>query len=681
MNRRTILEKLSTYNRLFVRLFLFVLTLVVLTLLYPNYHAFPYEYQKGRPWIYPDLISPIDFALSKSNEQMDKEREMLSESSPLIFQKARTQTSWGERIDLAVRHALADSVLSQDSSYLYLLEKWKPLAEFNTLDAWPLDAPKKEVISLVDSGHARLVMRSSILVLKNWPDELLEKLPNTSVELLSRRESLIKELLIPNITFDKELTDQLLQDRLQRLSPFESKVNQGEVIAFEGMIVDEQIQRRLDGLKKAYADSDDIGSRWTEQLGVAVLTATLLLMLYLFLKRFRPSILENFARLSFVLFSWVLMAAMARLALSFGSDYLLLAPLPVLPIVMRAFFDTRLALFVHVLVILSIGLLSSEGLAIVMLHFIAGFYAIVTVDLLYKRAQLFVTLGKVVGIYVVVYMAFLLFRDTPWDELPWRDFMLLGINGMLALSAFPLIYLSEKLFGLVSDLSLLELTDTNTPLLRELAEKAPGTFQHSLQVANLAEAAVLQIGGNPLLIRAGAMYHDIGKMTNPMYFIENQASGLNPHDELGFDESAAIIIGHVKEGIKRARAAKLPETLIDFIRTHHGSSTVQYFYRQHIKNFPESEVDLQQFSYPGPKPFNKETAVLMMADSVEAASRSVASRNRKDLDTLVEKIIGSQMSEHQFEEADITLREITKVKEVFKSKLKDIYHFRVAYPD
>jgi putative nucleotidyltransferase with HDIG domain len=252
---------------------------------------------------------------------------------------------------------------------------------------------------------------------------------------------------------------------------------------------------------------------------------------------------------------------------------------------------------------------------------------------------------------------------------------------MLALSAFPLIYLSEKLFGLVSDLSLLELTDTNTPLLRELAEKAPGTFQHSLQVANLAEAAVLQIGGNPLLIRAGAMYHDIGKMTNPMYFIENQASGLNPHDELGFDESAAIIIGHVKEGIKRARAAKLPETLIDFIRTHHGSSTVQYFYRQHIKNFPESEVDLQQFSYPGPKPFNKETAVLMMADSVEAASRSVASRNRKDLDSLVEKIIGSQMSEHQFEEADITLREITKVKEVFKSKLKDIYHFRVAYPD
>jgi putative nucleotidyltransferase with HDIG domain len=200
-------------------------------------------------------------------------------------------------------------------------------------------------------------------------------------------------------------------------------------------------------------------------------------------------------------------------------------------------------------------------------------------------------------------------------------------------------------------------------------------------VANLAEAAALRIGGNPLLTRAGAMYHDIGKMVNPMYFIENQATGINPHDELGFDESAKIIIGHVKQGITLGRAANLPETLIDFIRTHHGTSTVQYFYRQHIKSFPDSEVDLKEFSYPGPKPFNKETAVLMMADSVEAASRSVISRNRKDLEDLVEKIINSQMAEKQFEEADITLKEISIAKEVFKSKLKDIYHFRVAYPD
>ena len=589
---------------------------------------------------------------------------------------------WNERIEQLLTEIEQDSLLQADEAYLQALRYCKERPLPLIIDSWPAGMTNRPAVLLVDQGNGQMVESRRIWVkTSQWEGMPLDLQQHISKELYERRIAQWNQLLVANLRFDRNLTEEILKDRLQNLSKYESKIGQGEVIAFEGMLVDDQIVRKLDALKKAYADTEDMGSRWTEVIGVSILTATLLLMLYLFLQRFRAFVLEDFARLTFILFCWVLMAAMARFALQFGSDYLLLAPLPVLPIVMRAFFDTRLALFVHILVILSIGLLSSEGLAIVMLHFIAGFYAIVTVDLLYKRAQLFITLGKVVMIYGIVYMAFLLFRDTPWAEVPWRDFMFLGINGTLALAAFPLIYVSEKIFGLVSDLSLLELTDTNNALLRELAEKAPGTFQHSLQVANLAEAAVLRIGGNPLLIRAGAMYHDIGKMQNPMYFIENQASGLNPHDELGFDESAAIIIGHVKEGIKRARAAKLPETLIDFIRTHHGSSTVQYFYRQHIKNFPEAEVDLQQFSYPGPKPFSKETAVLMMADSVEAASRSVASRNRKDLDALVEKIIAGQMAELQFEEADITLREISLVKEVFKSKLKDIYHFRVAYPD
>lgn len=681
MEQRNLLEKVSKHNRLFVRLFLFILTLALLTLLYPNYHSFPYEYQKGRPWVYPDLVSPIEFALLKPEDQLEKELAAVRESAPLVFNLV-AEVPWNERIDQLLQESMQDSLLQSDQDYVRALQQWKENVPPLILKNWPAGVAERSAVMIINEGNGQMVERRRIWVKSsNWegmPSFLQQHL---SKELYQRRIGQWNLLFEANLRYDRNLTDEILKDRMQHLSKYESKIGQGEVIAFEGMLVDDQIIRKLDALKKAYADTKDMGSRWTEVIGVSILTVTLLLMLYLFLQRFRAFVLEDFARLSFILFCWVLMAAMARFALQFGSDYLLLAPLPVLPIVMRAFFDTRLALFVHILVILSIGLLSSEGLAIVMLHFIAGFYAIVTVDLLYKRAQLFITLGKVVMIYGLVYMAFLLFRDTPWTEVPWRDFMFLGINGTLALAAFPLIYVSEKLFGLVSDLSLLELTDTNNVLLRELAEKAPGTFQHSLQVANLAEAAVLRIGGNPLLIRAGAMYHDIGKMQNPMYFIENQASGLNPHDELGFDESASIIIGHVKEGIKRARAAKLPETLIDFIRTHHGTSTVQYFYRQHIKNFPEAEVDLQQFSYPGPKPFSKETAVLMMADSVEAASRSVASRNRKDLDALVEKIIAGQMAERQFEEADITLREISLVKEVFKSKLKDIYHFRVAYPD
>jgi putative nucleotidyltransferase with HDIG domain len=330
---------------------------------------------------------------------------------------------------------------------------------------------------------------------------------------------------------------------------------------------------------------------------------------------------------------------------------------------------------------MSIGLLSSEGLSIVMLHFIAGFYAIISVDLLYKRAQLFLTLAKVVTLYLLVYFAFLLFQDVPLREMPGKDFLFLGINGLLALSAFPLIYLSEKVFGLVSDLSLLELIDTNNPLLRELSEKAPGTFQHSLQVANLAEAAVLKIGGNTLMIRAASMYHDIGKMRNPMFFIENQGGGVNPHDDLGYEESAQIIIDHVKEGVRLARKHDLPENLIDFIRTHHGSSRVHYFYRQHMKNMPNTDGAEDLFRYPGPKPFSKETAVLMMADAVEAASRSVAKNEPKALSDLVDAIVEQQMADGQFEEAEITLGEIGRVREELKNKLKEIYHFRIAYSD
>lgn len=674
------IEKLTSYNRPLVRWVLFALTLAGLIMLYPNYHAFPYEYQRGRPWVYPDLVSPIDFALEKSKEALEEERQLIIDQAPIYFRETQAPNLVLASLDSLRTFAAQDSLLMLDTAYIDLLDELSGRNSLLILDR-ALEIQNETLNTyILSEDRARRVALSTVMSLYRWPEGvgLIDR--ERFADVLSRREKQLKSVLRPNLEFDEQFSNEILEDRLKRLSPFEGLVGQGDVIAFEGMIVTEEVFRKLEALKQAFASSSGGEGLWKEQLGVGMLTGILLLMLYLFLRKFRAFVLEDFARMTFILVFWLLMAAMARFALQFGSDYLLLVPLPVLPIVMRAFFDTRLALFVHMLVILSIGLLSSEGLAIVLLHFVAGFYAIITVDLLYKRAQLFVTLTKVVAIYGSVYIALLLFRDTAWEDIPWRDFIYLGINGTLALSAFPLIYLSERVFGLVSDLSLLELTDTNNPLLRELAETAPGTFQHSLQVANLAEAAIVRINGNPLLIRAGALYHDIGKMQNPMYFIENQASGLNPHDELGFDESAAIIIGHVKAGIKRAREAKLPETLIDFIRTHHGTSTVQYFYKQHMKNFPDEEVDLRKFTYPGPRPFNKETAVLMMADSVEAASRSIRSRQRKDLEDLVEKIVNAQMAEKQFEEAAITLREISEVKEEFKRKLKDIYHFRVAYP-
>ena len=259
------------------------------------------------------------------------------------------------------------------------------------------------------------------------------------------------------------------------------------------------------------------------------------------------------------------------------------------------------------------------------------------------------------------------------------NFVWFAGNGALTLFAYPLIFAFEKTFSLVSDMSLLELSDTNSPLLRELAQKAPGTFQHSIQVANLAEEGILEIGGNALLVRAGALYHDIGKMKNPQFFIENQISGINPHDDLSFEESADVIIKHVKNGISLAKENNLPDELIDFIRTHHGTTMVGYFYKQYVASFPDEIEAAEKFTYPGPKPFSKETAVLMMADSVEAAARSLKSPTLENIDKLVESIINTQIDNEQFVNADITMKSITQIKKLFKKKLQSIHHVRVEY--
>jgi putative nucleotidyltransferase with HDIG domain len=266
------------------------------------------------------------------------------------------------------------------------------------------------------------------------------------------------------------------------------------------------------------------------------------------------------------------------------------------------------------------------------------------------------------------------------ENIDLRTYAWFAGNALLVLSSYPLIYIFEKTFGFISDATLLELSDTNQPLLRELSEKAPGTLQHSMQVANLAEEAILTIGGNSLLVRTGALYHDIGKMNDPMYFIENLTSNFNPHDNLEFEESATKIISHVSKGVEIARKNKLPDVIIDFIKTHHGTTMVLYFYRSFLKKYPDTEIDAAKFTYPGPKPFSKETAVLMMADSTEAASRSLKTINKEVINDLVENIIDHQVKANQFDNVDITLKDFALIKEVFKNKLINIYHARIEYP-
>jgi putative nucleotidyltransferase with HDIG domain len=360
---------------------------------------------------------------------------------------------------------------------------------------------------------------------------------------------------------------------------------------------------------------------------------------------------------------------------------LLALPFCILPVIMRAFFDTRIALFVYLMAIILISIfLPGDRFNFVFVQVLAGITSIFSIANMKNRSQLFISVVFIMCAYSLLHFGLLTVSEGKISAIDSADMINYAISSVLVLLAFPLIYVFEKIFGFVSDVTLMELADTNNPLLRELAEKAPGTFQPSIQVANLAEEAIRRIGGNTLLVRAGALYHDIGKSEMPIYFIENQAAGMNPHDELTFEESASIIISHVIKGVEKAKAAKLPDQVIDFIRTHHGTTNTGYFLTLYKKNNPAEDVDEELFRYPGPLPYSKETAVLMMADGVEASSRSLSKYDAETIDELVERMIDNQAEQRQFDNAEITLKDITEIKKIFKKKLRSVYHVRVEYP-
>ena len=402
-------------------------------------------------------------------------------------------------------------------------------------------------------------------------------------------------------------------------------------------------------------------------------------MLLLFLRKYRIEVFENNTKVTFIFFNIFLMVLITTLVVNYNSQYIYIVPICILPLVLKAFFDSRLGLFAHVITVLLIGSFVPNSYEYMFLQIIAGIVTILTVSELYKRANLFISVGQITLIYIIAYFAFFVIHEGSIETIKWETFGLFVLCGFATLFVQPLIYAYEKLFGLVSDVSLLELSDTNSKLLKELSNKAPGTFHHSLNVANLAEASANEIGANAMLARVGALYHDIGKMKNPTYFTENQSTGINPHDELSSRESARIIVDHVISGIETAKKYNLPDRVIDFIRTHHGTSVVYYFYMKE-KELNEN-LESTDFCYPGPKPFSKETAILMMCDSVEAASKSLKEPTSSKIDVFVENIISKQMENGQFLNANITFKEIQSIKKVLKHKLANIYHLRIEYPE
>lgn len=666
------------------KLFLFVFTLSLMVYFFPKGKQFKYEIIKNKSWQYKALYAPFDFAVLKSDKEIEEEENQIKSNYIPVFNynQELAQEKINSSVEafnsfsedsLSIDHqvALNDFIKEQTQAvYLFGLrnEKRKPYAN--------------EIIYLKKENLIQEVSLERIQPIEKALDEIESNFRATNLETdVSYIISFFEDFLKANVSYNKSENKTLLDQEISRISPSKGLVKQGELIIDQGQIIDAEKYQLLVSLKEKYSlINHSEANQIIVNLGQIILLAMAVLMLLLFIKQYRFSIYDNNKQLTFILFNVLVIFFLNLLVLKLNPNYIYLVPICILPITLKAFFDARLGLFTHVITVLILGFIVPNSYEYMFLQIIAGIVTILSVPELYKRANLFISVGQITLVYLVSYVAFTMIQEGSIFEINQLNLLLFVLSGIGLLFVQPLIYSYEKIFGLVSDLSLLELSDTNNKLLKELSDKAPGTLHHSLNVANLAEASANEIGANSLLVRVGALYHDIGKMYDAFYFTENQTTAVNPHNDLPPKESAKIIIGHRMKGIEMAKKNKIPDRIIDFIRTHHGTTSVYYFYKKQQKLTP-NEVSIEDFQYPGPKPFSKETAILMMSDSVEAASKSIKEPTASVIENFVDKIIDKQIEEKQFVNANITFREIESVKKVLKQKLKNIYHLRVEYPD
>lgn len=674
-------------NPNFVKYGMMFLSIMLICFFLPKQARFQYEYEKGKIWMHEDFIAPYNFAILKTSSELEADREqILSSVYPIYDNDERMLTDQTDRLlaeidskwnssglpesELPVYSALATNILSQvyvkgvialtskfqqdGKNYTFTLVTNGVAVQKNTADAFTRESAMAHINDLVD--------KNKNLEAKDWLKGLLD------------------DYIQPNYVYNERLTDQLVADALSNISITRGMVQRGEMIIANGSTISNDAYQKLESLRRAYEEEARIaGNRSIVLLGHFLIVSLVVSLLMVFLFLFRKDVFASNRLLSLILLVITVMILVLSWSVKLGLPSIYFIPFCIVPIIMRILFDTRMALNIHLLMTLVAGFFVPNSFEFVYLQITAGMVSIYSIKTLSKREQFLSSAALVLLTYIIAYMGITLVRDGSLNDVGYINFIPFIVSVLLTLLAYPLIYAFERVFGLTSDVTLIELINTNSSLLRELSYKAPGTFQHSLQVANLAEAAIYKIGGDALLVRAGALYHDIGKISNPQFFIENQTKGYNPHEGLSFEQSAQIIISHVSKGIELARKHQLPEAIVSFIRVHHGTTRVDYFYQNFINANPDKLVDESVFRYPGPIPFSKETAVLMMADSVEAASRSIKEPNAANISELVDKIIDGKVNLGQMKNSNITLQEIEVVREIFKSMLMSIYHVRMDY--
>ena len=670
-----------TWRDFLIRLGLIIITVAIIVWMMPHSSQHNFKIEKGRPWIYTDLKAPFDFPIYKSDEAVKAERDSLMKqyepyyilNSDIVGRQLRQFSK-----------DYSNGIPGLNNDYLSIisnrLRRLYDQGIMSNSDYAKISKDTTRYVRIVNGKHATSTQINSVYsVVSAYEQIFQDEVLATHRDILQKCN--LNDYITPNLTYDKERSEASLNDLMNSIPLASGLVQRGEKIIDRGDIVDGRTYNKLLSFQKEMERQNvDQEKVRLNIMGQILYTAILIACFTIFLTLFRKDYFEKVRSTAMIYALIVLFTIIASMMVEHSVLHVYIVPFAMVPIFIRVFMDSRTAFMAHATMVLTCACFLQYPLEFVAVELVAGLVAIFSLRELSSRSQLFWTAVSVTCAAVLTNLALDWIRINDLSKISYSEYNYLVINGVLLFCSYPLLYVIEKAFGFTSNITLIELSDMNKELLRKMSEVAPGTFQHSIQVGNLAAEIANKIGAKSQLVRTGALYHDIGKMVNPIYFTENQ-SGVNPHEKMENIESAQMIISHVTEGTKLAEKYNLPNVIRDFITTHHGQGKTKYFYVQYKNAHPDEEVDDLLFTYPGPNPFTKEQAILMMADTVEAASRSLPDYTEKSIRELVERLIDGQVAEGYFIDCPITFRDIAYAKTVLIEKLKTIYHTRLSYPE
>ena len=680
MNTSFNIKEEQTWRNLVMRAVLIVASVGLIVWAMPHDNRSYYHIEKGKPWKYADFTAPFDFPIYKSDDAIKAEKDsLMHDYEPYYQYNANKENEMVKRFEKDYVEGipgLGPEYIEMISNRLHSLYQQGIMssAEYSELRT-----DTARMIRVVNGKQANSVSIMEVYSAKSAYEQLFHD------EALALQRPILQkcnlnDYITPNLIYDKERSEASINDLMSSIALASGVVQKGQKIVGRGEIVTDRIYRAMDSfIKENERLHQDNTQNQFALLGQILYVAIIIICFTIYLSLYRRDYLVKSRK---IMMAYALITIFSILTAVFVRNtfiHVYILPYAMVPIFIRVFMDSRTAFMAHATMVMICAVMLVHPFEFVVIESIGGLIAISSLRELSQRSQLFKTAIFIALSMMAVNLAFDWMRTDSLSKIDYSIYNYLIINGIALLFAYPLLYLIEKAFGFTSDITLIELSYTNNQLMRKMSEIAPGTFNHSIQVANLASEIANKIGADSQLVRTGALYHDIGKMTNPIYFTENQ-TGINPHEMLTEIESAQMIISHVTEGQKMADKYNLPKEIRDFISTHHGQGKAKFFYIKYHNEHPDEPVDDLLFTYPGPNPFTREQAILMMADTVEAASRSMTEYTEQAIRELVNRLIDTQMNEGYFKECPITFRDIQYAKTVLIEKLKTIYHTRISYP-